>query len=358
VTFRSTWVCDPVSSSDPLESLKFNARWSPLAGVPGALTLIMYRGTTRYVLGTLTHGGSGWEDDVLTSSTDPATSEPWAVSNLSPGFSLFVPRRGIGTYNDGSFTGGPPNTAEFTQGEEPFNDATYITHQQGNTDRSSGRFTPTWPYFGYPATLDALVFNVRASQHSSQPGGLGSTRNITFFTRLNGTDTDIGSVILLSDGVTAFKWRPFTFVSTTNPITGVAWKPSDFASNEFGYRAPTSAGLTIGVSQFYMTARWGGGSEFGFEYTPNGSNNVALSRFYVEARSAVGPTDGLHLHYENWRWCDICAHKVPYSQLRRPQPPHPKAGFIVCARCLDAPDHEMRMALRGPRTERETDPLY
>lgn len=83
-----------------------------------------------------------------------------------------------------------------------------------------------------------------------------------------------------------------------------------------------------------------------------------ISRFAIQVLHAVGPTYGTHMRKENWRYCDQCGFKRPYSLTQRPVAPHPQAGLVVCARCFDKPDHDTIKIMSKRVPDERTDVLY
>lgn len=354
ITFRSTFIMESSCGSDPIAGLNFNVRWQPLSGTPGLLTLIMYRNDVRYQLGTFTHPGSGWTDSSLFISTDPATGGPWSVTDLAPARSFTITRPAHAFWNDGAVTGPPGSTVQTVEGDEPVSDFTYMAHSQASNDRSTSIWKAAWPTFeGPPTSLNKVSFHFRVTHGTGIFGILGQSKTITMFQRVGGVDTDISvGASVVSDGVSSAKFRPQTIIPTTT------FTPADFTAGvELGYRIPSGL-FDISISQLYAVLRSGSTTEFGFEYSPVAGNDVAISSFNIEDTRSVGPTDGRYMAQENWRYCDICGRKVLYSSIRRPQPPHPKAGLSVCRDCYDEIDHETRMILRRANPERETDTLY
>lgn len=99
------------------------------------------------------------------------------------------------------------------------------------------------------------------------------------------------------------------------------------------------------------------GAIFGIS-TGDELNTVTCGRLHLIATFNVGPTMGRSMRLENWRWCDICARRVPYSQIERPAPPHPKAGFSVCGMCYDELDNETLKLINRTVPHDKQDALY
>jgi len=146
---------------------------------------------------------------------------------------------------------------------------TYLSATVAITTPSSFIFSDLWHptnfAFGTPAGFSAplissLTFTVVASHglalgDASQRGLLGQTRPLTLHVRRAGVSTDIGSITITSTGANPSNdsMRPYTSVSTLDPVTGLAWAGSDLLSGslEFGIRG--AAGLIgVSVSQLFV----------------------------------------------------------------------------------------------------------
>lgn len=189
--------------------------------------------------------------------------------------------------------------------------------------------------YGGSEHIASLTFHIRARR-------LAGSKNLNLFLRRESVNAQIGSTLTLTSS-----WADYTITSTSDPATGEPWDVADLGPAED--LTPYSTSLLRGLTEMVFTATTGGGS-----------GQLAISRFYITVTHPVGPTSGRHLAYENWRWCDVCGIKERYSRLARPVSPHPQAGWMVCRRCLDEPDHDTRKILSGtfPKDFSGEEPLY
>jgi hypothetical protein len=203
---------------------------------------------------------------------------------------------------------------------DPVNDADYI--------QCDYTFTPSTTAFTFaPITGDDdlvnLKFHIRKTLDSAT---FGSVITLIYKTSA-GVSHDIG--VLDQSSVPSNN----VFTSSIDPSTSAAWNTANLAVGPvFGLKVVTNDILDTGIARF--------------------------TRFYVEAAFAVGPTLGRDYREENWRFCDVCGMKHPYSRLLRPQPIHPQAGLVVCPRCYDQPDHDTIKAMSNSHPKDVIDPLY
>lgn len=204
---------------------------------------------------------------------------------------------------------------------DPADDAKYI---EWDGTGGAGKHTFGFDLIGGDDDISQLIFHVRAWVST---GPVAPT--LTLGRRVSGVDTDIGTVGPILTGT------PTNYTLTTSVDgSGASWSTAVGANS-----------LSSDDQEFYISA-------------PSASYTVRVSRIYVEAKFVVGATLGKSKIMDNWRYCDICGIKNPYSRTKRPKPPHPKAGLVVCLRCYDNPDHEMNKILSRKDLTEETDVLY
>lgn len=200
---------------------------------------------------------------------------------------------------------------------DPVDDTDYI---QFDGSGGAGKHTFGFQPIGGDDNIARLTFYVRARLTS------GSATLITLGRRVSTTDSDIGTVTVPNQATFA----DLTLVSTADPSnSNAAWTTDNLSSD----------------LEFYVSG-------------PSAAYIARISRIYVQADFVVGPTLGKAMFRENWRWCDVCGTKTPYSRTQRPIAPHPQAGLVVCHRCYDQPDHDTIKILNASKPIDETDILY
>ncbi len=200
----------------------------------------------------------------------------------------------------------------------PINDSEYITSVPPGVSIAPFIFAP---FVGDDDGFASLTFYIRARVQT----GAGA-KGLRIFFYSGGVEYDLTNMAVIS---VSGAFANYTHVSNTNPETGAAWNVSELYAPEFVLQTSLAGGSSISVSSFY-----------------------------IASSTHVGPTLGKDYREENWRFCDVCGFKHPYSRFQRPTPPHPQAGLVVCATCYDEPDHDTIKSMSNSHPRDEQDTLY